>query len=75
MTLTKKKVSKLISPGDTVYILAPGGVILSKVLEICDDSLVTKEDILFYDEHRTVWMFTENEAKKMALKSQKNVLY
>ena len=25
MMLTKKKVSKLLSPGDTVYIIAPGG--------------------------------------------------
>ena len=47
----------------------------AKVNEICDDCIETDQDTLFYDEHRIVWMFTESEAKKMALKSQKNVLY
>ena len=73
--LTKKKVSKLISPGDEVYIIAPGGVIPSEVLAICDDSLETEEDTLFYDEHTVTWMFTKIEGERMALKSQKNVLY
>lgn len=52
-----------------------GGVIPAKVLEICDDCLETDKDILFYDEHATVWMLTESEAKKITPKSQKSVLY
>ena len=73
--LTKRKVCSLVRPGDTVFIIAPVGVIPAKVNEICDDCIETEQDTLFYDEHRIVWMFTESEAKKMALKSQKNVLY
>lgn len=73
--LTKRKVCSLVRPGDAVFIIAAGGVIPAKVNEICDDCIETDQDTLFYDEHRTVWMFTESEAKKMALKSQKNVLY
>lgn len=73
--LTKRKVCSLVRPGDSVFIIAPGRVIPAKVKEICDDCIETDQDTLFYDEHRTVWMFTESEAKKMALKSQKNVVY
>ena len=74
--LTKRKVCSLVRPGDAVFIIAAGGgVIPAKVNEICDDCIETDQDTLFYDEHRIVWMFTESEAKKMALKSQKNVLY
>lgn len=65
---------KVLIPGDTVYVLAPGKVIPAKVLEICEDSLETDLDILFYDEHGFTWMLTEKEAEKMALKSQKSVL-
>lgn len=74
MLLTRRKVTKLLDPGDAVYILGPGGVIPSKVLEICDDCLVTEEDTLFFDEHTFTWMFTNIEAEKMALKSQKRAL-
>ena len=73
--LTKRKVCSLVSPGDTVYIIVSGGVIPAKVKEICDDCIETDQDTLLFDEHGVVWMFTESEAKKMALKSQKNVLY
>ena len=73
--LTKRKVCSLVRPSDSVFIIAPGRVIPAKVNQVCDDCIETDQDTLFYDEHRTVWMFTENEEKKMALKSQKNVLY
>lgn len=74
MTITKRTMEKVLVPGDAVYIIAPGGVIPAKVLEICGDCLETDKDTLFYDEHATVWMLTESEAKKMTLKSQKSVL-
>ena len=74
MNVTRNMMRKVLAPGDTVYIIAPGKVIPAKVLEICEDSLETDADTLFYDEHGFTWMLTEKEAEKMALKSQKNVL-
>ena len=74
MILTKKKICKILSPGDTVYIIAPGRVIPSTVLKINDDCIETEEDVLFYDEHSFTWMFTSSEAQKLALKSQKAVV-
>ena len=74
MKITKNLIRKVLAPGDKVYIIAPGKVIPAKVLDICEDSMETDVDTLFYDEHGFTWMLTRSEAEKMALKSQKHVL-
>ena len=75
MRVTKRKLSKVLDRGDTVYVITGrGGYIPAKVQRIGEDSLDTDVDVLFYDEIGEMWCLCELTAKNITRQSQKNVL-
>lgn len=74
MKVSEKKCRQLLSIGDTIFHIVGRKVHEGKVIKIFADSIMTDQDVCFYDEHGKNWMFTRSEAEKMALKSQKSVL-
>ena len=75
MSVTKQKLSKVLSVGDVVYVVLPrGGYQEAIVSWIGYDSLDTDVDVLFYDEIGKNWCLCESTAKNITRKSQKNVL-
>lgn len=74
MAVTKRKLEKLLAPGDTVFVFYKGGYLLATVNAIEDDGINTNLDFLFLDEIGETWCLCECTAKKITRESQKNVL-
>lgn len=70
MTVTRRKLQKLLSYGDVVYILCAGGYKEATVKEICDDCLDTDLDLLFFDEIRVTWCLHKSTAENITRQSQ-----
>lgn len=57
--ITYRKAVKLIAPGDVIYTTNGSRVIECVVEAIHRDSVVTDQDVFFFDEHGYTWWLTE----------------
>ena len=57
--ITYRKAAQLLAPGEVVYTTDGKRVIECVVEAIHSDSVITDQDVLFFDEHGYTWWLTE----------------
>ncbi len=62
--ITYRQAQKHLLPGDVVYTTNGKRIVPAQICRIAPEYLDTDEDVLYFEDHGTLWWLTERVAKE-----------
>ena len=64
MSITYRQARKYLQPGDVVYTTNGKQIVPARICQIGGEYLDTDVDVLYFEDHGTLWWLTEKVAKE-----------